>query len=91
MRQLLLAAAMGGAALMWGYGTAVAQVAVEVPGAGVYVGPTYYDGYGPRYYRDYRYYDDYSYRSSHERRSDFEKCGRYSYWDGDACKPGRRP
>jgi hypothetical protein len=59
MRQLLLAAAVGGTALL--SGTAVAQVAMEVPGAGVYIGPSHYDDddyYAPRYYRDYRYYDD---------------------------------
>ena len=41
MRQLMLAIAVGATALMSGYGAAVAQVAIEVPGAGVYVGPTY--------------------------------------------------
>jgi hypothetical protein len=41
MRHLFLTAAVGGTALMSGYGAAVAQVAIEVPGAGVYVGPTY--------------------------------------------------
>jgi len=91
MRQLLLAAAMAATVLMTGYGTAVAQVAIEVPGAGVYVGPTY-DGYyyGPRYYRGYRYYDDNPYRARRERRNDFRNCGRYAYWDGNACQPGRR-
>ena len=71
MHQRFLAAAVGAIALMSGYGAAVAQVAVEVPGAGVYVGPTYsYDDYAPRYYRDYRYYDD-SYRTrARERRND---------------------
>jgi hypothetical protein len=93
MRQLLVAAALSGTALMSCYGTAVAQVAVEVPGAGVYVGPAYNDGYyyGPRYYRGYGYYDDNHYRTRREQRTDFQQCGRHSYWDGDACKPGRRP
>jgi hypothetical protein len=92
MHQRFLAAAVGVIALMSGYGAAVAQVAVEVPGAGVYVGPTYsYDDYAPRYYRDYRYYDD-SYRTrARERRNDRNLCGRYSYWDGNSCQPGRRP
>ena len=94
MRQLLLTATVGGTALMSGYGTAVAQVAIEVPGAGVYIGPNYHEGdyyrsYGPRY-RGYRYYDD-GYRWRHRRRSDFNLCGRYAYWDGNACQPGRRP
>ena len=43
MRRLLLAAAVGGTALMSGYGTAAAQVAIEIPGAGLYLGPTYDD------------------------------------------------
>ena len=92
MRQLFLAAAVGATALMSGYGTAVAQVAIEVPGAGVYVGPTYYDDdYAPRYYRDYRYYDDAYETRARERRNDRNLCGRYAYWDGNACQPGRRP
>jgi hypothetical protein len=93
MRQLLLAAAVGGTALMSGYGTSVAQVAIEVPGAGVYVGPTYHDRYyyGPRYYREYPYYDDDYYRTrSRQRRIDFQNCGRHAYWDGNTCQPGRR-
>jgi hypothetical protein len=97
MRQLLLTAAVGGTALMLGHGIAVAQVAIEVPGAGVYVGPNYYDDdddyyYSdrPRYYRGYRYYDD-SYRWRRNLRSDRNLCGRYAYWDGNACQPGRRP
>jgi len=91
---MLLAAAMGGTALMSGYCTAAAQVAIEVPGAGLYVGPTYYDdyySYGPRYYRGYRYYDDSYHVRSRQRRSDRNQCGRYAYWDGNACQLGRRP
>ena len=95
MRQLLLTAIVGGTALMSGYGAAVAQVAIEVPGAGVYVGPNYYDDddyYSdrPSYYRGYRYYDD-GYRWRRELRSDRNLCGDYAYWDGNACQPGRRP
>lgn len=93
MRRLMLAAAVGGTALMSGYGTAVAQVAIEVPGFGVYLGPTYDDDdyYAPRYYRGYRYYDD-GYRTrAHERRVDRGLCGRHAYFDGNACQPGRRP
>ena len=92
MRQLLLAAAVGGTALMSGYGTAIAQVAIEVPGPGVYVGPTYHDDdyYSRRYYRGYRYYDD-THRGGRQLRSDRNLCGRYAYFDGNACQPGRRP
>jgi hypothetical protein len=96
MRQLLLAAAVGGAALMSGYGTAVSQVAIEVPGAGVYVGPTYHDDddyYSGRYYRGYRYYDDTygTYHRGRQLRSDRNLCGRHAYFDGNACQSGRRP
>ena len=98
MRQLMLAAAVSGAALIAGYGTASAQVAIEIPGAGVYVGPGYDDGYYSEYgsrraygYRSYRYDDDGYHGRAGERRSDFQRCGRYSYWDGNACQPGRRP
>jgi hypothetical protein len=97
MCRLLLAAAMAGIALMSAYGTAVAQVVIEGPRAGVYIGPTYHDdyydyGYDRRYYRyrEYRYYDDYPARVR-ERRNDRIICGRYSYWDGNACQLGRRP
>jgi hypothetical protein len=102
MRRLMLAAALSGSALMAGYGTAAAQVAVEIPGAGLYIGPTYHydDDYyyddGPtvyryRHYRHYRYYDD-SYRTrSHQRRVDRSTCPRHHYWDGNACQLGRRP
>jgi hypothetical protein len=93
MRQWLLAAAVSGTALMSCYGTTAAQVAIEVPGAGVYIGPTYYDD-DYRYRRSdrsYRYYNyDYRPRAS-QRRSDRELCGRHSYWDGSSCQPGRRP
>jgi hypothetical protein len=84
---------------MAGYGTAAAQIALEVPGAGLYIGPNhyhethdYYDGpavYG--YDGDDRYYDD-AYRArSHQKRVDRIVCGRHFYWDGNACQPGRRP
>jgi hypothetical protein len=38
-------------------------------------------------------YRGYSYRNfdSRERRTDRIVCGRYSYFDGNACQPGRRP
>jgi hypothetical protein len=45
----------------------------------------------PRYrYRGYFYRDSDS-RTWRERRRDRTVCGRYSYWDGNACQPGRRP
>ena len=45
MRRQLLATAVGGIALMSGYGAATGQVAFEVPGVGLYIGPTYHDDY----------------------------------------------
>lgn len=97
MRRQLIAATVGGAALISAYGTAGAQVAIEVPGAGVYVGPTYHDdddyyySNRPRSYRGYGYYYDNAYGRRRNLRSDRNLCGRYSYWDGNACQPGRRP
>jgi len=95
MRELMLAAAVSGMALVAGFAPANAQLAIEVPGAGVYVGPTYqddyyYEPYGPRVYG----YSDYDrgYRNrARERYSDREKCGRRAYWDGQVCLPGYRP
>lgn len=95
MRQTLMAAAMSSAALIAGYGTASAQLAIETPAGGVYVGPTYhndyyYEPYGPRVYgyyesdRGYRLRDRQSFR-------DRQKCGRRAYWDGQTCLPGFRP
>jgi hypothetical protein len=93
MRQLMLAIAVGATALTSGYGASVAQVAIEVPGASVYVGQTHYDDdyYTRRYYRDYRYYDNAYETRARERRNDRNLCGRYAYWDGNSCQPGRRP
>jgi hypothetical protein len=101
MRRLILAAAMSGATLVGGYGIASAQVAIEIPGAGVYFGPNYHDDDDDDFYdyrdrRVYRYYgsdryDDYRATKRRERRNDFAMCGRYSYWDGNACQLGRRP
>ncbi len=94
MRQLILAAAAGSIALLTGHTAASAQVAIEVPGAGVYVGPTYYDEYyepyGPRVYGYYEYDRGYHARTR-ERHSDRQKCGRRAYWDGQTCLPGYRP
>jgi hypothetical protein len=42
-----------------------------------------------RYY--YGYYDGAYGTRARERRRDRIVCGRYSYWDGNACQPGRRP
>jgi hypothetical protein len=98
MRHLMLAAAVSGAALMAGYGTAAAQVAIEIPGAGVYVGPGYDDGYYSEYggrrtygYRSYRYYDDAYDTRARERHLDRGRCGRNAFWNGEACVAGRRP
>ena len=96
MRNLLMAAAVGVAALTSGYGTAAAQVAIGVPGAGFYFGPTYHDddddySHGRRQYRGYRYYDDDNYRGRRQLRSDYNLCGRNAHHDGNACQPGRRP
>ena len=97
IRNLLIAAAVGGAAIISGYGTAVAQFGIQIPGAGVYVGPNYYydddddDSRGRRYYRGYRYYDDDNYRGRRQMRSDYNLCGRNGHHDGNACQPGRRP
>jgi hypothetical protein len=92
MRRLLMATAVGGTVLMTGYATAAAQVAVEVPGGGVYVGPAYRGDYyyGRPYYREYGYYDSDVYRSRRERRIDFQNCGRHAHWDGNTCQPGWR-
>ena len=99
MRQLMLAAAVSGAALIAGFAPANAQLAIEVPGAGVYVGPTYYDNYyddryyepyGPRVYGYSRYDRGYDVRAR-ERYSDRQRCGRNAYWDGQACIAGFRP
>jgi hypothetical protein len=97
MRQLMMAAAVSGAALLAFHGTASAQLAIETPAGGVYVGPSYYNDYyyepyGPRVYG--YYYDDYDrgYRTrARERYSDRQKCGRRAYWDGQTCLPGYRP
>ena len=96
IRNLFLATAVGVAALMSGYGTAAAQFGIQIPGAGVYVGPNYYydddnDDYsrGNRYYRGYRHHDD-TYRGR-QLRSDRNLCGRNAYHDGNACQLGRRP
>ncbi|MFZ1101300.1 MAG: hypothetical protein WAN86_00185 [Hyphomicrobiaceae bacterium] len=99
MRQLILAAVMSGATLVTGHGIASAQVAIELPGGGVYFGPNYYDDDDDYDYRDrrvYRYYgddryDDDTYRGRRQLRSDFNQCGYNAYWDGNACQLGRRP
>lgn len=97
MRQLMLAAAVSGAALVAGFGAANAQVAIETPRGGVYIGPSdyyyndyYYQPYGPRVY-GYTYYDDGYDRRSRQSWRDRQKCGRRAYWDGQTCIPGYRP
>src|SRR5262249_35325890 len=58
-------------------------------------GSTRYDDdyYTRRYDRSDRYYRfyDYPHRRAQQRRVDRNLCGRYAYWDGNACQPGRRP
>jgi len=98
MRQLVLAAAVSGTALLSGFGAANAQLVIETPPAGVYVGPAYNDYYyydddyapGPRVYGYYDYAPGYGTRAR-ERFSDRERCGRGAHWDGQQCVAGRRP
>jgi hypothetical protein len=97
MRQLVLAAAVSGSALFSGMGAASAQLAIETPAGGVYVGPAYhnyyYDGYygpGPRAYGYYDYAPGYSTRAR-DRYQDRQRCGRNAYWNGQVCIAGRRP
>ena len=97
MRQFILAAAVSGAALLSGYGTAAAQISIEIPG-GVYVGPNYHDDdyyydhrpYRPRVYGYYGYDRGYDVRAR-ERYGDRQRCGRNAYWNGQVCIAGRRP
>jgi hypothetical protein len=95
MRRLVLAAVVSGAALMAGYGSAMAQLVIETPPADVYVDTRSYDsGYyndrrGSRVYgytRDYRYDDD----AIAVRPSGPGGCGTYFYWNGDRCVDARR-
>ena len=55
----------------------------------IYGGPAYSYGYGPA--EDHGYDADADPTRAPELRSDFDQCGRYSYWDGNACQLGRRP
>lgn len=98
MRQLVLAAAVSGTALFAGIGAANAQLAIETPAGGVYVGPAYNDYYYDRYYyepapRAYGYYDyDPGYGTrAREHYQDRQRCGRNAFWDGQQCVAGRRP
>jgi hypothetical protein len=85
MRKLLLAAAAAATTLTAGYGAASAQVAIETPRGGVYVGPAY----DPYYYDEYGYYDGYEVRSR-QRYRDRTLCGWNAHWNGEVCLPGRR-
>jgi hypothetical protein len=96
MRHLLMAAAVSGTALFAGLGAANAQLAIETPAGGVYVGPAYSDRYyydyyepGPRAYGYYEYDRGYGTRAR-ERYSDRQRCGRGSHWDGQQCVAGYR-
>lgn len=97
MRELMLAAAVSGAAMMTALTPANAQLAIETPAGGVYVGPGpyYYDGYyyepyGPRVY-GYTYYDRGYEVRARDRYRDRQRCGRNAYWDGQQCVAGFRP
>ena len=96
MRHFLMAAAVSGTALFAGLSAANAQIAIETPAGGVYVGPTYYnDGYyyepyGQRAYGYYGYDRGYHNRST-ERYRDRQRCGRGAHWDGQRCVAGFRP
>jgi hypothetical protein len=96
MRKLMLAAAISGAAMVAALTPASAQLAIETPAGGIYVGPNnyyddyYYRPYGPRVY-GYTYHDrGYGVRGR-ERYRDRQRCGRNAYWDGQTCVAGFRP
>jgi hypothetical protein len=99
MRKLMLAAAVGSAAMVAALTPAAAQLAIETPAGGIYVGPnTYYendyynydDSYGPRVY-GYSYRDRGYHTRYRDRASDRQRCGRNAYWDGQNCVAGFRP
>ena len=96
MRHFLMAAAVSGTALFAGLGAANAQIAIETPAGGVYVGPSHYDDgyyyepYGRRAY-GYSGYDRGYDSRARERYSDRQRCGRNAHWDGQVCVAGRRP
>jgi hypothetical protein len=97
MRKLMLAAAVSGAAIVAALTPASAQLAIETPAGGIYVGPNnYYDDhysrpYGPRVY-GYSYNDrGYSGHDYRQRREDYGRCGPNSHWDGQGCSAGVRP
>ena len=87
MRQLMLAAAVSGACAYCRLRHR-SPSRHQIPGAGVYVGPGYDDGYYSEYgsrraygYRSYRYDDDgYHGRARGERTASLQRCGRYSCW-----------
>ena len=95
----MLAGAVTSAALMAGYGTAMAQVVIETRPADVYVAtpgaydPDYY-AYrtGPRVYGYTRYYRDVDDGDAIivERPAYRGGCGTYHYWNGVRCVDARR-
>jgi hypothetical protein len=98
MRRFMLTAVATGAALVAGYGSATAQLVIETPSAGVYVGtPNTYDS---RYYTDRRAPRVYGYTRGYRYDEDDDAvairpngpggCGTYYYWNGDRCVDARR-
>ena len=98
MRRFMLAAAATGAALVAGYGSATAQLVIETPPAGVYVGtPNAYDS---GYYTDRRGPRVYGYNARIIAMTSDDAvairpngpggCGTYYYWNGDRCVDARR-
>ena len=95
MRRFMLASAITGATLLVGYGTAMAQVVIETPPAGVYVGPSYNADYytydrDTRVYGYTRYYRDDDDDVVVVRPGYRNGCGTYRYWNGDRCVDARR-
>ena len=96
MRRMMIASAAADAALFASAGFATAQIVIDTPPVGVYVGTPDrdYDAYDARtrvygYQRYYRYSDD---DDTVVVRPGFRpsNCGTYRYWNGDRCVDARR-
>ena len=70
-----------------GHGAASAQIAVETPRGGLYIGPSYDPYYSDDDY-GYGYYDGYEVRTR-QRYQDRTLCGWNAHWNGEVCLPGR--